>query len=189
MREASRLLSPKKRGPPITLSWGTLCNRTLLPEVTNLKAAADTIFEPLPMTNRAMRAMVANKLVAGDHWIFLPGLAGMRALQEIDNKFYRSGPPEHFAQYVFPVDKLGFYGLAFALKRRASPAALAAFLRSQPLEQTDSRPITSIELMQSDNVIVLATPEEAAILISNFYNWLGPLNVSPAPGVSFKMSG
>ena len=136
------------------------------------------------MTDRAMRAMVANKLLAGDHWIFLPGLAGMRALQEIDNKFYRSGPPEQFAQYVFPVDKLGFYGLAFALKRRASSVALAAFLRSQPLEpRADSRPITSIELMQSDNVLVLASPEEAAILIQNFYTWLTARRVNEQRGV------
>ena len=142
------------------------------------------IFEPLPLTNRAMRAMVAEKLIAGEHWILLPGLAGMEAVQEIERRFYRPGPPEQFAQYVFPVDKLGFYGLAFALKRRASPAALAAFLRSQPLEpRAEALPITSIELMQSDNVLVLASPEEAAILIQNFYTWLTARRVNEQRGV------
>ena len=130
------------------------------------------VFEPLLATSRAMRAMVADKLTARDYWTFLPGIAGMAAVQEIKRRFYRSGPPEDFAEYVFPVDTTGIYGFAFGLKKRLSSVALAAFLRKEPLEHTDARPLTGIDLQQHD-VIVLAEPEEAVILIQNFYTWVG----------------
>jgi len=124
------------------------------------------------MTDRAFRAMVADKLVSRSHWILLPGIAGLGAVQEIKDKFYRAGPPADFAEYITPVDKLGFYGFAFAAKKRGLAAKLAEFIRSQPLENMDSRQFTSVDLMQHD-VIVLAAPEEAVILIQNFYQWVG----------------
>lgn len=140
-----------------------------------------TILDPIPVTHRAMRAEVASKLQSGSHWIFLPGLGGMPGLTQLERKFYRSTTREEWSLVDW-----GAFGIYIGTKKRLSPEALAAFLRSQPIEHVDSRPLTAIDLMQHD-VIVLAHPEEAPILIENFYKWLGPLTSGPDPGVSFKI--
>jgi len=136
----------------------------------------EAVFLPLSRQRlEDLREMVRDKLLSRDWWLFLPGLEGMQTVKEIELSFYSGSncPISFFEEHVTPFNKLGVYGFAFGYKKRLTARRLASFLRQQPLGPTrDSRPFTYIDLLQHD-VIVLATPAEAAVLIKNFYNWLG----------------
>jgi hypothetical protein len=131
----------------------------------------DHEFEPLPMTEADLKAMIAFRMVSRKHWIFLPGLVAMQVVLDIEREFYAGGKESDFKSIVFPFDKVGIYGLAFGIKSRLSADALAAFIRTQPLDamHMDGRSFTSIDFMQHD-VIVLANPEEGQMLLTNFKN-------------------
>ena len=120
-----------------------------------------------------VKVLAVEKLHTHDTWIFCPGLEGMRSVQLIAEKFYQDAAPDEFKQIVFPFDKTGIYGLAFASKRHLTPSVLSAFLRSQlDTSLSDEHLLTAIGLMQAD-LIVLATPAEAKLLVENFYKWVG----------------
>jgi hypothetical protein len=125
-------------------------------------------FEPLVKPEREFKAMVAKKILAGDCWIFLPGIDGFPALKQIEQRFYSSSRAEDFQTIVVPFDKIGVFGFVFAAKRRLSAAALAAFLRGQSL---DSQPPTAADLLKHV-VITLAEREEGEMLMRNFKDWV-----------------
>jgi len=133
----------------------------------------DSIFEPLPMTEAEMKAFIAFRMVSNKHWVFLPGLVGMQAVLDIERQFYPGSDEAEFKAIVVPFEKVGIYGIAFALKDRLGADRLAAFIRTQPLDamHMDGRPLTSVDFMQH-NVIILANPEEGQVLLTNFKNWI-----------------
>jgi len=133
----------------------------------------DDNFEPLPLTEADLKAFIAFRMVSNKHWVFLPGLEGMQAVLEIERQFYPGNDESEFKAIVMPSDKVGFYGIAFGIKDRLSADAMAAFIRTQPLDamSMDGHTLTSVDFMQH-NVIVLANPAEGQVLLTNFYNWI-----------------
>jgi len=134
--------------------------------------------KPQPLTKQAieeLKALVRDRLSRRDWWCFLPGIEGMETIKEIERQYYGAGKPEDFEEHILPFNKFGFFGFVFAFKRRMTAHQLSALLSSGPLDLQDSRPITSIDLLQHD-VICLATPTEAVLLTNMFYRWIGVSN-------------
>jgi len=131
--------------------------------------------EYLPLTKRAfedLRESIAAKIVAGEHWILLPGIDGMQTVFDIERKFYSGGAAEDFETHVLPFNKVGIFGLVLAVKKRLSPEKLAGFLRTQSLDaHSRGVPLTSTDLSKH-SVVILAERNEGEFLMKNFKAWV-----------------
>jgi len=131
--------------------------------------------EYMPTTKHAVeeiRDQVAAAIVAGDRWLFVPGLDGFRALEQIRQRFYLGRPRSEFRDVVAPINKLGIFGFVLATKKRLSAGELARFLRSLDRESRLTTTPPTTDVLSKNSVVILAEREEGEMLMTNLKAWV-----------------